>query len=71
MAYRVKQGEKVDAIAATLKLWDKQIMRIKKILTRYTYAQLLGLLTKAAQLDRITKGMEAGNVWDGFLELII
>lgn len=66
-AFRLKKGESLEAVLSELKMWETQKQRLRKILTRYSYQDLLALIPKAAELDRRIKGIEPGNVWEGFM----
>jgi DNA polymerase-3 subunit delta len=65
------QGQSPRAVFQRLRLWDTQITLFNSALKRHTQESLQSCLIKAAQIDRINKGLEKGNLWTAYTQLIL
>lgn len=71
MAQRMETGLRLDQVMAQAKVWPKRKNLIGAALKRHPAAVWRRLLIKAGQVDRIIKGMQAGNLWDELLQLTL
>ncbi len=69
MAAAPLHGVSVDAVLKTERIWDKQAPRYKNAFQRLGGQRSQRLLRRAFRVDRMIKGMEAGNYWDELLKL--
>ncbi|HLF96019.1 MAG TPA: DNA polymerase III subunit delta, partial [Methylococcaceae bacterium] len=68
---RNRTGASLDATLRQLRQPDKRKPALQKALQRNGPAQLHDLLVESAATDRIIKGMEPGDAWDGLLDIAI
>lgn len=59
-------GAGVDAALKAAGVWANRQPALKRALARHDAPAWLGFVRAAAQLDRMIKGQEAGNVWNAF-----
>lgn len=68
---RAQAGAPLDATLRQLRVPDKRKPALQRALQRNRPKQLHSLLLRSAAIDRMVKGMEAGNPWDGLLDVAI
>ena len=51
------------------KVWGLRQDLMPAALRRFTHAQLVAALRRAAEIDRMIKGLARGDVWDALLQL--
>jgi DNA polymerase-3 subunit delta len=61
----------LDSVLSQYRVWNRRKPLIKKALQRYPREQWQALLAHCGQVDRMIKGMAAGNAWDELLQLCI
>jgi len=62
-------GKGEEKIFAEHRIWDKRKTPVRAALKRHSLNTSRELLRRAAMVDRVAKGMAAGNVWDELLQL--
>ena len=65
----IDAGQKIEAVMAKHRIWDKRKPLIKRALQNSSREQTQKWLKECRQIDRIIKGQEAGRAWDELLEL--
>jgi DNA polymerase-3 subunit delta len=68
---RTQAGASLDATVRQMRLPDKRKPALQKALQRNQPPHLHGLLVKSAATDRVIKGMEKGDPWDGLLDVAL
>lgn len=63
LAQRLAQGEAESGLWRQYAIWPQRQSLFKQALRRLRPAQCLGLLQRAARVDRVIKGRLAGNPW--------
>ncbi|MDR2678343.1 MAG: DNA polymerase III subunit delta [Zoogloeaceae bacterium] len=58
-----------DVLFRTLRVWGARQRLVRRAAERLSAAILKSALEEAARLDRIIKGLEPGDAWNGFLRL--
>ena len=72
MAMKVNQGVRAEqVVAAQAGVWPKRKPLVTAGLKRHTAKSWQDMLQHANRIDRIIKGLSAGNVWDELLQLIL
>jgi DNA polymerase-3 subunit delta len=71
MAALIQQGQTAERVMGQYRIWPKRKPYIQKGLQRHNLKRWQTLLRRAARIDRLIKGQEAGNVWDELIELVI
>jgi DNA polymerase-3 subunit delta len=71
MRQALAAGEAVERVMAAYFVWDKRKPMVRKALQRHTAVELANMLQQCHQLDRLTKGYRAGEVWNELLELAL
>jgi len=71
MAATVRQGSTPAQALARHHVWDKRKALVGGALQRRDDSGWLGLLQEGARIDRMIKGLEAGNPWDELLQLCL
>ena len=51
-------------------VWQSRIALFKSCLSRHSKQSLYGILQSCEEIDRITKGVTKGNVWDALLQCV-
>lgn len=59
----------MDQLLGAAKVWDTRRTLIKQAVARHDARRWRRLLQRAAHIDRVAKGMAAGNPWDELLQL--
>lgn len=70
LAAALKQGQSVQAVRNSLRLWGERQTLAPAALKRIGAARLIEALQTCARIDRIIKGAEAGNAWSEFKQLV-
>jgi DNA polymerase-3 subunit delta len=68
---QLKQGITFAAVCNKFHVFEKRQASVRAFTQRYSAEQCWNRLLKAAQIDRIIKGAEIGNVWDELEQLVI
>lgn len=68
---RSRSGAPLDTVLRQMRLPDKRKPGIQKALQRNRPDVLHDLLRKSSAVDRMIKGMEPGNSWDGMLDVAL
>lgn len=71
IAKQTKQGSTLSSLFAKYRIWEKRQANVRAFLQRNSLQKCWELLKDAAQIDRMIKGAETGNVWDGFQSLLL
>lgn len=71
IAFELQNGLSFARIAETLAIREQRKPIIQQAIKRHTYQEWLRLLQKSAQIDRVIKGMQLGNVWDELQQLCL
>ena len=71
LAYDVAAGQAIGQAMAQRRVWDKRKGPVGKGLQRYRPQHWQSMLKKCAQIDRMIKGLAAGDVWDELLQLLL
>ncbi|MDH5323894.1 MAG: DNA polymerase III subunit delta [Gammaproteobacteria bacterium] len=71
MAQALQAGQRLDTVMRQGRVWAKRTAIVSKALQRHRVEPLQHLLQWAARIDRMIKGVEAGNVWDELLQLSV
>jgi len=56
---------------AQARVWPKRKAAVSACLQRHKYSEFLVILKMISHIDKIVKGMEAGNIWDELLQLCL
>jgi DNA polymerase-3 subunit delta len=71
MMTQLKQGISFSSLCSKLHIFEKRQPSVRAFLQRQSIEKCWDLLLKSAQVDRMIKGFEMGNVWDGLEDLIM
>jgi DNA polymerase-3 subunit delta len=71
MAADVQQGEPLDAVLASHRVWDKRKPLVRGALQRHNLKRWQGFIWKSGEIDRMIKGLAQGTVWDELLQLAL
>ena len=71
IAKQTKQGHPLSSLFAKFRIWEKRQPSVRAFLQRQSQQTCWGLLAQAAQIDRMIKGAEKGNVWDSLQRLVL
>lgn len=69
LAASVANGMRPEQAVAQPSIWPKRKPLVLAALKRHTVSDLQQILRQASKIDRIIKGLSAGNVWDELLQL--
>lgn len=64
MMKQLKQGASFSSLCSKFQIYEKRQASVKAFIQRQTIEKCWDLLLNAAQIDRIIKGAETGNIWD-------
>jgi DNA polymerase-3 subunit delta len=67
----IQGGERFDSACSKLFIWNTRQSIYQSALRRLTQSQLLLAIERASRIDLIIKGMEQGNLWLAFNELLL
>ncbi len=71
MAYKISQGMTLMQCFVEARVREQRKAITQQALKRHNYQQWLFLLQQSAQVDRVIKGMQMGNVWDELQRLVL
>lgn len=71
VAGAMAQGKPLEAAMAQERIWDKRKPLVKAAVNRHRVAAWQALLRRAAQVDRVIKGVQPGSPWDELLQLTL
>ncbi len=71
MQTQIKQGATISSLFSKFHIFEKRQSSVRAFLQRHTLNSCWKLLLQAAQVDRIIKGAETGNIWDELERLVI
>jgi len=71
MAASVANGKRPEQVVAHPSVWPKRKPLVAAALKRHSVANLQLMIQHAAKIDRVIKGLSAGNVWDELLQLAL
>lgn len=63
LSVRVATGESVEQALDAARVWSRRQPLVRQALKRLTSAAWLGVMQRAARLDRVIKGRAAGDAW--------
>jgi DNA polymerase-3 subunit delta len=69
MAVAVARGVRPEQVISQARVWPKRKAFVTQALKRHNVHSWQAMLQHAAKIDRIIKGLAAGNVWDELLQL--
>lgn len=67
MAFQKEKGQSLEKIMRDYKVWEKRKPMVFKAVERLSSGNLQRILKYGAHVDRIIKGVEKGDPWDGLL----
>jgi DNA polymerase-3 subunit delta len=67
----IQGGERFDSACAKLFIWKTRVPLYQRALRRLSQPILLQALERATRIDLMIKGLEGGNVWLAFNELLL
>ncbi len=71
MQKKMKQGASLSSLFSQFRIWEKRQPAVRAFLQRHPQRDGWDLLLKAAEIDRMIKGIEIGNTWDTLADLVI
>jgi len=71
LAISVANGQRPEQVVSHPSVWPKRKPLVAAALKRHSVANLQHMLQHDAKIDRIIKGLSAGNVWDELLQLAL
>lgn len=71
MAQSMRQNHSVDQVMQQFNVRQQRKPYVKRVLQLHNYKKISDMLQQCAQLDRIIKGVEVGNIWDEFEKLCL
>lgn len=69
LAFEREQGQSLDAGLTRNRVWEKRKPLVRRALQRLPGGECRRLLRGCARVDRLIKGVEPGDPWDGLLQL--
>lgn len=69
MAAEVDAGAHVDQVMGQFRVWAKRQVLVKQGLKRFNSGDWRDFLLQAGRIDRMSKGLAPGNIWDELLQL--
>jgi len=69
MSYEIRKGVPDERVLSQYKVWEKRKLTVKQGLRRHPLQGWWHMLRRAGHIDRMIKGVSAGNVWDELLQL--
>jgi DNA polymerase-3 subunit delta len=70
-AYAKKNGESIQRVFQQERVFDKHQPIVQVAVSARSIGQWRRMLSRAAHVDRVAKGMASGNVWDELLKLCL
>lgn len=71
MAKQIQQGISLASLFPKYRIWEKRQSPVRAFLQRHKLESCWKLQAHAANIDRIIKGAEIGNVWDALRQFIL
>jgi len=71
MAYRVRQGQTVDAAIQGARVWPKRKSIVAKCLQRHPLQEILGLQAQVSRIDKMVKGIGDGDPWTELTDVML
>ncbi len=71
MQQQIQQGAALPALFAKARIWEKRQAGFRAFLQRHTLESCWELLSTAAKIDRVIKGIDVGNVRDELESLVL
>lgn len=71
LAAQTQQGLSLSSLFAKFRIFEKRQANVRAFLQRHKKEHCWNQLLKAAEIDRMIKGAERGNVWDALQQLAI
>jgi DNA polymerase-3 subunit delta len=71
IAKQTKQGAALSSLFGKYRIWEKRQPSVRAFLQRHSQQTCWDCLSDAAQIDRMIKGAEVGNVWDALQGLVL
>lgn len=68
---QLKQGSAFTSLCSKFQIYEKRQPHVRAFIQRNTVEKCWDLLLKTAQIDRVIKGLEIGNVWDDFEKMVV
>jgi DNA polymerase-3 subunit delta len=65
----LSRGQPQAKLMRDARVWESRQSLVERALKRLSEATLEKALVRAAELDRMTKGLASGDVWDELLQL--
>lgn len=69
--HALDQGMEPNAALREAGFWGERQARVRRLLPKLSAAQLAATLGEAADVDRMSKGLMPGDVWDALLKLCL
>ena len=67
----VQQGKSVQSVRNELRLWGDKQYSAPKAIARLSIKRLIDALQECAKIDRQIKGVESGDAWTSFRQLVL
>lgn len=71
LKYAEAHGERIDQAMGRLRIWQSHQPFVRRAVGRYSAAELARLVGRAAEVDRIVKGVERAPVWEAVTALVL
>lgn len=71
LALQMQQGIALHSLFTQFRIFEKRQAGVRAFLQRYQKEHCWTLLAKSAEIDRIIKGAEKGNVWNSLRQFVI
>lgn len=71
IAKQVRQGTTLSTLFPKFRIWEKRQSSVRAFLQRHPQESCWKLLANAAQIDRMIKGAEYGNVWIALKQFVV
>ena len=71
MASDMAEGESLESVLASHRVWDKRKTLVRGALQRHNLRRWQGFIWKSGEIDRMIKGLAQGTVWDELLQLCL
>ena len=69
MSYELRRGMPDERVMSQFKVWEKRKVTVRQGLRRHSLQGWWRMLRRAGHVDRVIKGVSAGNIWDELLQL--
>jgi len=69
MSFEMGKGVSDEHVLSRFRVWEKRKMVVRQGLRRHPLQGWWRMLRRAGYIDRMIKGLSAGNVWDELLQL--